>query len=95
MSEPGRGPAPQANADGELWAIVPVKPLLESKSAWRICFCAEERADLVRELMRHVLAAMQQVPEIGRTPVISSDPLVWDVARRDGCHHSRRRRRRI
>jgi 2-phospho-L-lactate guanylyltransferase len=69
----------QANPAGELWAVIPVKPLLESKKRLAHLLPAEQRANLVRELMCHVLAAVQQVPEITRTAVISSDPVVWAV----------------
>lgn len=69
----------QPNPNGDLWAIIPVKSLSESKKRLAHLLSAEQRADLVRGLMRHVLTVVQQAPAITRTAVISSDPRVWVV----------------
>lgn len=76
---------PAADPAGEVWAIVPVKTLLDSKRRLAHLLSAEERAGLVRNLLCHVLETIAGAAEIDRTLVISSDPEVWAVAEARGA----------
>ena len=64
----------------DVWAIVPVKSLLESKGRLAHLLSSEERAQLVRGLLHHLLKAVQETPRITRLLVISSDPEVRQIA---------------
>ncbi len=65
-----------------LWAIVPVKPLLEGKSRLAKVLSPVERAALSRAMLGGVLDVLAQIPGIHRTLVISRDPAALAAARR-------------
>ncbi len=64
-----------------LWAIVPVKPFLRSKSRLAGVLSPEARAGLSREFLGHALRVLAQVPEISRVLVVSRDPAALALAR--------------
>lgn len=68
----------------DIWAIIPVKPLLMSKSRLAQVLSAEARAELMREFLTRMLAELQQVSELAQILLVSSDPAVAAVARRFG-----------
>src|SRR5260221_6174378 len=69
-----------------IWAIVPVKPFLRSKSRLSGVLTPEERAGLSREFLGHALDVLAQLPAITQTLVVSRDPAALALA------HSRRAR---
>jgi|SRR5579859_1310532 len=69
-----------------IWAIVPVKPFLRSKSRLASVLTPQERAGLSREFLGHALDVLSQVPAITQTLVISRDPAALALA------HSRQAR---
>lgn len=64
-----------------VWAIVPVKPFLRSKSRLAGVLSAEERADLSRAFLEHTLDLLAQTPAIAQVLVISRDPAALALAR--------------
>ena len=68
-----------------IWAIIPVKPLLESKSRLAHILSAAQRAGLMRRFLQNTLAVLAQVPSIAQTLVISSDPIVLALAQSYGA----------
>lgn len=68
----------------DIWAIIPVKPLLMSKSRLAQVLSAEARAELMREFLTRMLAELQQVSELAQILLVSSDPTVAAVTRRFG-----------
>ena len=68
-----------------IWALIPVKSLLESKRRLSHLLAAEQRAELISGLLQHELNLLSQVPAIDKVLVISSDPTVWDIARQYGA----------
>ncbi len=62
------------------WAIIPVKSLSESKGRLAHLLSPGQRAQLVRNLLGHVLAEVQRTARISRQLVISRDPEVWAFA---------------
>jgi 2-phospho-L-lactate guanylyltransferase len=69
-----------------IWAIVPVKPFLRSKSRLAAVLTPQERAGLSREFLGHALAVLRQVPAIRQTLVISRDPAALALAHAQGVH---------
>jgi len=69
-----------------IWAIVPVKPFLRSKSRLSSVLTPQERAGLSREFLGHALDVLAQVACITQTLVISRDPAALALA------HSRQAR---
>ena len=69
-----------------IWAIVPVKPFLRSKSRLSGVLTPQERAGLSREFLGHALDVLAQVAAITQTLVVSRDPAALALA------HSRRAR---
>jgi 2-phospho-L-lactate guanylyltransferase len=63
-----------------IWAIVPVKPFLRSKSRLAAVLTPEERAGLSREFLGHALDVLALVPEIHQTLVVSRDPAALSLA---------------
>ncbi len=63
-----------------IWAIVPVKPFLRSKSRLSSVLSPLERAGLSREFLGHALDVLAQVPGITQTLVISRDPAALALA---------------
>jgi 2-phospho-L-lactate guanylyltransferase (CobY/MobA/RfbA family) len=68
-----------------IWAIVPVKPLRDSKSRLSHILSPDERAALTRGMLGHTLEVLEDVKGIFRTLVVSRDPAVLKVARRHGA----------
>jgi 2-phospho-L-lactate guanylyltransferase len=64
-----------------LWAIVPVKPFLRSKSRLAGVLSPEERAGLSRAFLGHALDVLARVPQVTETLVISRDPEALALAR--------------
>jgi len=64
-----------------IWAIVPVKPFLRSKSRLAAVLSPEARAGLSRDFLGHALRVLAQVPEISRVLVVSRDPAALALAR--------------
>ena len=73
-------------AQPTIWAIVPVKPFLRSKSRLAAVLTPQERAGLSREFLGHALAVLRQVPAIRQTLVISRDPAALALAHAQGVH---------
>lgn len=67
-----------------VWAIIPVKPPAESKSRLAHLLSAAARADLICGFLQNTLGELQQVAGITQILVVSSDPQVWAIARRNG-----------
>jgi 2-phospho-L-lactate guanylyltransferase len=68
-----------------IWAIVPVKPLRDSKSRLSHILSPDERATLTRKILGHTLEVLEDVKGIFRTLVVSRDPAVLKVARQYGA----------
>ena len=64
-----------------IWALVPVKPFLRSKSRLAGVLSPDERADLSRGFLSHALDVLAQVPEISQVLVVSRDPAALALAR--------------
>ncbi len=64
-----------------LWAIVPVKPLLRSKSRLSPVLSSEQRAKLSQQLLLQTLDVLDELPEISHTLVISRDQRALALAR--------------
>jgi 2-phospho-L-lactate guanylyltransferase len=67
-----------------IWAIVPVKPFLRSKSRLAGVLTPKERAGLSREFLGHALGVLRQVPAIRQTLVVSRDPAALALAHAQG-----------
>ena len=68
-----------------VWAIVPVKPLHESKRRLAHILSAVERADLIHRFLAHTLTVLNQSGVIDRVLVVSSDERVLATAQRQGA----------
>ncbi len=64
-----------------VWAIVPVKPFLHSKTRLAGVLSPEARAGLSRAFLGHTLRVLSQTPEIGRVLVVSRDLAALALAR--------------
>ena len=77
-----------------LWAIVPVKPLRRGKSRLAGMLSEDERTELNRSLLQHMLKTLSELKELEHVLVISRDPQVLTIARNYGArtvhedHHS-------
>ena len=69
-----------------LWAVIPVKPLRDSKSRLAHILTPDKRAELTASLLSRSLEVLNDVPEIARTLVVSRDPAVLKIARAHGAH---------
>jgi 2-phospho-L-lactate guanylyltransferase len=67
-----------------LWAIIPVKPLRYSKSRLSHILSMDERAQLTSDILERTISAVDQVPVITKTMVISRDTAALKVARKFG-----------
>lgn len=65
----------------DIWALIPVKSLKDSKRRLSRLLPAEQRAILIHGLLQHELMVLNEVPAITNVLVISSDPDVWRLAR--------------
>jgi 2-phospho-L-lactate guanylyltransferase len=68
-----------------LWAIVPVKPLRHGKSRLAGVLTQDERTDLNRRLLAHMLDTLTAIPEIEHVLVISRDQAALALAREHGA----------
>ena len=68
-----------------LWAIVPVKPLRHGKSRLAGVLTQDERTDLNRRLLAHMLDTLAVIPEIEHVLVISRDQAALALAREHGA----------
>ncbi len=69
----------------DVWAILPVKSLSESKGRLAHLLPPDARELLVRSLLDHVLLTIQEVPRITKVLVVSQDPEVWQIAESFGA----------
>ncbi len=67
------------------WAIIPVKPLRESKRRLSHMLSADERADLILTFLDNLLLMLNATPGIDRILVVSGDPLVTTLAEKYGA----------
>ena len=65
-----------------IWAILPVKPLSQSKTRLAPILSQAERATLTQQLLEHTLEVLQAVPQIDQILVVSRDETVLNTARR-------------
>jgi len=68
-----------------LWAIIPVKPLRDSKSRLSHILSADERSQLTTHMLSRLLDILDKVPAVDRSLVISRDPAVLKIARQHGA----------
>lgn len=68
-----------------IWAIIPVKAGYESKSRLAHVLSAEERADVIRGILRRTLSVLDQVPAVEKMLIVSRDPAVLAIARESGA----------
>jgi 2-phospho-L-lactate guanylyltransferase len=68
-----------------IWAIIPVKPLHDSKSRISHILTGEERAKLTSYLMGRTIDVLGEVLAISRTLVVSRDPAALKIARQHGA----------
>ncbi len=69
-----------------IWAIVPVKPFLRSKSRLAPVLSPQQRAGLSRAFLGHALEVLAQIPAITQTLVISRDSQALALARDRNAH---------
>jgi 2-phospho-L-lactate/phosphoenolpyruvate guanylyltransferase len=65
-----------------IWAIIPVKPPLQSKRRLAHLLSPEERADLIGGFLDGMLAELRQVEGLSKLLIVSRDPAVGAIARR-------------
>ena len=69
----------------DLWAVVPVKPLVEGKSRLAGVLAEEKRVLLGQAMLELTLKTLSAVAEIDKILVISRDPLVFSLAQKIGA----------
>jgi len=69
-----------------LWAIVPIKPLEQSKSRLRDILSRKSRVELSKDLLTQTLQVLDSSPCIEKTLVVSRDTAVLALARSLGAH---------
>ena len=69
-----------------IWAILPVKPLSQSKTRLAPILSQTERATLTQHLLEHTIEVLQDVPQIDQILVVSRDETVLNIARRYHTH---------
>ena len=69
----------------KLWLIIPVKPLGEGKSRLADTLTPQQRAELMRGLLQHVLEQANAAAILYEIVVISRDPQVWAIAHLAGA----------
>ena len=67
------------------WAIIPVKPLHDSKRRLSHLLLADERAELILTFLDNLLLTLNATPGIDRILVVSGDPLVTTLAEKYGA----------
>ena len=68
-----------------IWAIIPVKPLRDSKSRLAHILSSDQRAELTSRLLGRTLDTLNEVMVITQTLVVSRDPAALKVARKHGA----------
>ncbi len=68
-----------------IWAIIPVKPLYDSKSRLAHVLSPDERAALTSQILESTIDVLNSVNEIDRILVVSRDQKALKVARRRGA----------
>ncbi len=68
-----------------IWAIIPVKPLHDSKSRLADVLSADERAALTSHILESTLHVLDRVKDIDRILVVSRDRKALKVARTGGA----------
>ena len=63
-----------------IWAIIPVKPLLNSKQRLSHLLTAAQRADLIHRFLARTLDVLTEVPTLAQTVVVSRDEAVLTTA---------------
>lgn len=66
------------------WAIIPVKPLHESKRRLEHLLSAEVRADLIHHFLDNLLAVLNETPGIDHVLVVTGDTEVLSLAEYHG-----------
>lgn len=69
-----------------IWAILPVKPLSQSKTRLGHILSPVERVTLTQHLLEHTLHVLQQLPGIAQTLVVSRDETILTTAQRYHTH---------
>lgn len=67
------------------WAIVPVKPLVRSKSRLNEVLTNRQRESLSSHFLRRTVTLLNDMPEISRVLVVSRDPSALTIARAAGA----------
>lgn len=67
------------------WAIIPVKPLHDSKRRLAHLLSAEARAELIHHFLDTLLATLNDVPGIDRVLVVTGDAEVTALAQNHGA----------
>lgn len=67
------------------WAIVPVKPLVRSKSRLNEVLTNRQRESLSSFFLRKTVTTLNDIPEISRVLVVSRDPAALTIARTAGA----------
>lgn len=69
----------------KVWAIIPVKPLHDSKSRLAHVLSPDERAALTSQILESTIGVLKGVREIEQVLVVSRDRKALKVARREGA----------
>jgi len=69
----------------DIWTLIPVKSLKDSKRRLAHLLPPEQRAILIHGLLQHELMVLDEVPAITKVLVISSDPAIWRLAQQFGA----------
>jgi 2-phospho-L-lactate guanylyltransferase len=67
------------------YAIIPVKPLRDSKRRLEHLLSADERADLIYRFLDNLLTVLNAAPGIDRVLVVTADPSVMGLAKACGA----------
>lgn len=68
-----------------IWAIIPVKPLHDSKRRLAHLLSAEARAELIHHFLDNLLATLNDVPGIDRVLVVTGDAEATALAQNHGA----------
>ncbi len=69
-----------------IWIVLPVKQLSQTKSRLMQVLSPAERAELTRHLAERTLDVLQHVPEVQRTIVVSRDVEIARIGAQFGAH---------
>ncbi len=67
------------------WAIIPVKPLHESKRRLAHLLSADTRAELILQFLDNLLAVLNETPGIDHTLVVTGDPTAMAMGQKYGA----------